>query len=155
GTIEGAEQCDDGNTKNLDGCDSGCKYEPIARLIKVAIMGGTAPSFCVPTKNQLGSVALTGTARSNLNTSLQGGIDDGGTNILVEALGLDDLTGTSDPALELGLMTGSLDPGKGAWPTTGNPIDWWFLIDPSTVDANGIPTGKFTNGSITAKSLTA
>lgn len=156
GKIDTGEQCDDGNTKNLDGCDSKCKYEMITRLYDIDIVGGTAPSFCSVTKNQLGNVALTSTARNNLNGSLQTGIDDGTTNVLVQALGLDDLTGTADPALELGIVTGVLDPAKGTWPTNGsNPIDWWFLADKSTVDANGLPTGKLTNGVLSAKVLTA
>jgi cysteine-rich repeat protein len=155
GKIEGTEQCDDGNTLNLDGCDSKCKYEMILRMIDADIMGGASPSWCTPTKNQLGNVALTSTARGQLNTSLSDGINAGTTNVLVQSLGLDDLTGVSDPALELGIMTGVLDPAKGSWPATGNPIDWWFKVDPAGVDATGLPTGKLTGGSLAAKLLVA
>jgi cysteine-rich repeat protein len=155
GTIEAPEQCDDGDTSNLDGCDSNCKYEAVMRLRNASIQGGTAPSFCSVTKNQLGAVALTQTALGQVNPSLQSGIDEGSTNVLVQALGLDDLTGTSDNSLELGIMAGSLDPAKPNWPATGNPIDWWFLVQNNTVDANGLPTGKLTGGAIAAKVLTA
>lgn len=153
GTIEGTEQCDDGNTTNLDGCDSQCKYEVMHRLSKVEIMGGTAPAFCTPTTNRLGNTALTSTARNQINPSLQDGINEGTTNVIVQALGLDDLTGTADPSLELGIMTGILDPAKGTYPA-GNPIDWWFLIAPSTIDANRLPTGKL-SASLAAKTVTA
>ncbi|MCB9582781.1 MAG: hypothetical protein H6717_37425 [Polyangiaceae bacterium] len=155
GTLETGEQCDDGNTKNLDGCDSKCKYEVVHRLHQASIMGGTGPSFCSHTKNQLGNVALTNTALGQLNPQLQSGIDDGSTNVLIQSLNLDDLTGTSDSSMQLGIMTGILDPAKGTWPATGNPIDWWFKVDQSTVDANLLPTGIMTNGSIAAKLLTA
>jgi cysteine-rich repeat protein len=154
-TIESPEQCDDGNTANLDGCNSTCKYEVVTRLRSASIQGGVAPSFCSVTKNQLGTVALTSTAIGQLNTSLTTGIDEGSTNVIVQALNLDDLTGTSDNALELGVMAGALDPAKPGWPATGNPIDWWFLVQPAGVDANGLPTGKLANGAIAAKVLTA
>ncbi len=155
GTIEGSEQCDDGNTTNLDGCDSNCKYEAVMRLRSASIMNGTAPSFCSVTKNQLGNVAITNLALGQVNTSLNDGINAGTTNVIVQALGLDDLTGTSDNALELGIMSGSLDPAKGAWPTNNsNPIDWWFKVDKTGVDGNGLPTGKLTGGALAAKIMT-
>lgn len=155
GTIQAPEQCDDSNTANLDGCNSTCKYEMVTRLRTVSIQGGAAPSFCSVTKNQLGAVALTSTALGQINTSLTTGIDAGTTNVIVQALNLDDLTGTADPTLELGIMAGALDPAKGPWPATGNPIDWWFLVQSGSVDANGLPTGKLTNGVLAAKVLTA
>jgi cysteine-rich repeat protein len=155
GTIQAPEQCDDNNTSNLDGCNSTCKYEMVTRLRTATIQGGAAPSFCSVTKNQLGTVALTSTAIGQLNTSLQTGIDEGSTNVIVQALNLDDLTGTADPTVELGIMAGGLDPAKGTWPATGNPIDWWFLVQNSNVDANGLPLGKLTGGAIAAKVLTA
>lgn len=156
GTIEPPEHCDDGNTENLDGCDSKCAYETILRMIDLDIRGGAAPSFCSVTKNQLGNVALTPTALNSLNTDLQKGIDAGTTNLMVQLLGLDELTGTADAALEVGVLSGSLDPAKTGWPTdASNPIDWWFKVEGTSVDAAGLPTGKIGGGAITAKVLTA
>jgi len=156
GTIEAPEQCDDGNTANLDGCDSKCGYETVVRMVDLDIMGGAAPGFCSVTKNQLGNVALTSTARDSLNGDLQTSVDKGSTNLLIDLLGLEELTGTSDPSVELGLVAGALDKAKGAWPVDGsNPIDWWFLADPATVDGSGSPTGKLSGGKIEAKLLTA
>ena len=86
GTLETGEQCDDGNTKNLDGCDSKCKYQVVHRLHQASIMGGTGPSFCSHTKNQLGNVALTNTALGQLNAQLHSGIDDGSTSVLMPRL---------------------------------------------------------------------
>lgn len=156
GVIEAPEQCDDANTQNLDGCNAKCGYDAVLRMVDLDIMGGAAPSFCSVSKNQLGNVALTPTARNSLNGDLQKGIDKGSTNVLVELLGLDELTGTLDPELELGVLSATLDPAKGTYPTDGsNPIDWWFLADPGSVDANGLPVGKVGVAKIGAKLLTA
>lgn len=156
GTIEPPEHCDDQATANLDGCGAKCAYEMVLRMIDLDIRGGPAPSFCSVTKNQLGNVALTPTALSTLNNDLQKGIDSGGTNIMLQLLGLDELTGTADASIEIGVLSGELDKAKGTWPIDGtNPIDWWFSIDQKGVDASGLPTGKIGAGSILAKVLTA
>lgn len=156
GSIEPPEHCDDAASANLDGCDSKCAYETILRMVDLDIMGGAAPSFCSVTKNQLGNVALTPTALSSLNTDLQKGIDAGSTNLMVQLLGLDELTGTADAALEIGVLSGVLDKAKTGWPSDGsNPIDWWFKVDPGGVDSAGLPTGKIGSGAIVAKVLTA
>lgn len=155
GTIDTGEDCDDGNKSNLDGCDSVCKYEMFTRLYDAKIFKGNAPSFCTYTANRLGQ-ALTNTAVGQLNTALQTGIDDGSTNIMVQAMGLDDLKGDNDPALELGIVTGILDPAKGTWPGNGAAsLDWWFKLDAAQVDANGLPTGRLTNGALAATVITA
>ncbi|MBK7579734.1 MAG: DUF4215 domain-containing protein [Myxococcales bacterium] len=156
GTIEPPEHCDDGKQENLDGCDSKCAYETVLRMIDLDIAAGAAPSYCSVTKNQLGNVALTAPALNTLNGDLQKGIDKGSTNVMIQLLGLDELTGTSEPSMELGVLSGGLDTAKGTWPVDGsNPIDWWFKADPTTVDAAGLPTGKLGNGSIKAKLLLA
>jgi cysteine-rich repeat protein len=155
GTIEGAEHCDDGSTTNLDGCDSACKYEVFLRMNKVAIARGTAPNFCDQTTNRLGA-ALSSTAVDQLNPGLQASVDAGNTNIITQALGLDDLTGVADPFFELGVTTGRPDPARGTWPVDGsNPMDWWFLLSPGTLGANLIPAEKLTPASLAARLLNA
>ncbi|MCC6899285.1 MAG: DUF4215 domain-containing protein [Polyangiaceae bacterium] len=156
GTIEAPEHCDDKGTANLDGCDAKCAYETVLRVIDMDIKGGAAPSFCSVTKNQLGNVALTPTALSTLNGDLQKGIDAGSNNLMLQLLGLQELTGTADASLEVGLLSGFLDKTKGAWPTDGqNPIDWWFTVDEKGLDAAGLPTGKIGSGALKAKVLRA
>lgn len=155
GTIEAPEQCDDSNTENLDGCDSQCKYEAVVRLISASIADVASPPGCTPTTNRLGTQSIVkGIPLDTINNSLTDGINAGTTNVIVQALGLDDLTGTADSSFEIGIMSGSLDPAKGTWPGASNPIDWWFLVQPSGVDANGIPTGKLA-ASLSAKNITA
>lgn len=154
GVLEAGEQCDDGNTFNLDGCDAGCQYEVVARMTSVAIQGMAAPAFCTPSTNRLGSQSIASLALGQLNGPLQQSVDAGTTNILTQLFGLDDLTGVADGnGLVVGLMNGTLDPGKGAWPGN-NPLDWWFRADHSTVDAMGLPTGFLTNGKLAARALT-
>jgi len=154
GTIEGAEQCDDGNLRNLDGCDKSCKYEVVGRMTNIAIQGTAAPPGCTPTTNALGTRAVTNAALGTLNQSLTTGITDGTTDVMTYFEGLDDLTGVSDPnGLNIGVVAGSLDPAKGAWPMN-NPIDWWFFAAGSNVSM-GLPTGVLTNGTLSARALAA
>jgi hypothetical protein len=153
--IDSGEHCDDGNKSNLDGCDSACKYEVFSRLYDADIIKGTAPTFCAYTLNRLGQ-ALSSTAVTQINTDLQSGIDDGGTNVLVQSIGLDDLKGDNDPALELGIVSGYLDPAKGTWPGNGAAsLDWWFKLDAAQVDANNLPKDRLTNGSMVSTLITA
>jgi cysteine-rich repeat protein len=153
GVLEAGEQCDDGNLLDLDGCDSTCKYEVVTRMTSIAIQGTAAPAFCTPASNRLGTQSLTPTALNSLNTTLTNGVNAGTTNVTTQFLGLDDLTGVSDPnGLSIGVMSASPDPAKGTWPGN-NPIDWWFLAAGSTV-SNGLPTGILTNGALSARQLT-
>ena len=155
GVIEAGEQCDDGNLLDLDGCDSKCKYEVVERMTAVAIAGTAAPASmgCTPATNALGAKAITGTALGVLNPDLQTAITAGTTNVITQFLGLTDLAGVSDTTpFNVGILDGTLDPAKGTWPTTGNPQDWWFLADPSTV-AMGLPTGLM-SATINAQTLT-
>jgi cysteine-rich repeat protein len=155
GTIEGTEQCDDGNRFDLDGCDSNCKYEVVGRMTSVVIQSTAAPAAmnCTPATNRLGAQALTGTAVSNLNTTLATDINNGTTNVMTQFLGLSDLTGVAATGFNIGVLSGSLDPAKGMWPGN-NPIDWWFYAAGSTVSM-GLPTGMLTNGTLAARNLTA
>jgi cysteine-rich repeat protein len=153
GSIGGTEQCDDGATSNLDGCDAGCGYELFMRMNSVTIERGQAPSWCDTTANALGG-ALSGLAQDSMNTSLEEGVTDGTTNIIMQMLELDDLTGVADNAFEIGITSGAPDPAAGAWP--GNdPMDWSFLLAPSTLDANGVPLHRFANGTLAARAFQA
>ena len=57
GIREAGEQCDDGNTTNLDGCSSTCQFEQDQRVISLALQG-TTDSFCA--RNILGTQAIPG-----------------------------------------------------------------------------------------------
>jgi cysteine-rich repeat protein len=154
--LASTEQCDDNNgtPRNLDGCDTACKYEMMVRMNSVAISTSTAPSGCSPTTNVFGRTVLTSTAVSQMNSTLTDGVNAGDTNVVIQMLGLDDLTGANDAAMELGIMTGVADPAKGAWPGN-NPIDWWYLIAATNLDAGNLPLSRFTTASISAKQISA
>jgi cysteine-rich repeat protein len=153
GVIAGAEHCDDGNRQNLDGCDAECRYESVYRATAFTIMRGSAPSFCVPTANRLGN-AFSQAVSDSLRSSLNSDIDAGGLNLTFQWLGLDDLTGVSDPSLEIGVIGARLDPG---YPLAWQPsaIDAWFLANPESVDAAGRPRQRLKPASIQARILTA
>jgi cysteine-rich repeat protein len=154
GTLDGTEECDDGNHLDLDGCDSSCHYEVVSRMTAITISGSAGPAFCISKGNALGTKAITSTALNELNPPLQTDVANGTVNVFMQAIGLTDLTGVADPHFTIGVMDGKLDPAKGTWPTAGNPIDWWFLVDPTTV-SEGLPTGVLGSASIVGGTLNA
>jgi cysteine-rich repeat protein len=132
------EQCDDGNTKNLDGCDSKCKFEQDHRVNSVSINGGT-DTFC--TANALGNHALGGPgslALGQLNPSLATGVKDGSTTIAFKFMNITDLTGTNaNPGLQLGTLSGA--PVTGTNYDGTNDVDWWYTTTASTIDSSRNP----------------
>ncbi len=150
GVREAGEQCDDSNTGNLDGCDSACKFEQIQRAIWLKMQFGT-DMFC--TVNQLGS-AIASVAQGELQTSLDDGVLDGSISIMFKTLGLDDLSGTTDPQIELGALGGAPFIPMGAMYNGTADLDWWYVTDTLSIDANRNPLEKLA-GAINAKVLTA
>ena len=73
---------------------------------------------------------------------------------MLQFLGLTDLSGVSATGFSIGLLDATLDPVKGTWPTTGNPIDWWFLASSTSV-AQALPTNLFTSTALVGGNLTA
>jgi hypothetical protein len=120
----------------------------------MSVSNAQAPTGCTPRTNALGRNVLTGLALGQINTALTDSVDGGSLNVITQMLGLDDLTGTNDSALQLGILTADLDPAKGVWPGT-NPIDWWYLIDPTGVDSNRLPLSRFTTAAIASRQLSA
>jgi cysteine-rich repeat protein len=147
GTREGAEQCDDGNTTNLDGCDGTCKFEQCHR-VNALTMSFTTDGFC--TANRLGS-AIVGQAQGQINTALSNGVKDGSITISLKALGLTDLTGTNQGPFNLGVLTGTHATGTATY--NGNSdLDWWYMTAASVIDAMRNPTTALA-ATITAKVL--
>ncbi len=153
GVLEAGEQCDDGNTFDLDGCDSRCHYEVVARMSSLAIAATQAPAAlgCTPATNALGAQALTATALGQLNPLLTTEVNSGAINVMTQFLGLTDLTGVASASFDIGVLNGSPAAARGTWPGN-NPIDWWFLTDPSSVSM-GLPTKLFTNVALSARNF--
>ena len=150
GVVEGAEQCDDGGLYPLDGCDPTCRYEQVQRLTTFELQGDSGPVDCEPGTNQFGG-AFSGTGLTELNNSLQAGIDSGDLTILYDLLDLDDATGTADGSLELGALDGAVDPRDPS--PTG--IDAWYLASDGLLNGDDEPTQLLTPASIVASELVA
>jgi cysteine-rich repeat protein len=150
------EQCDDGNTNNLDGCSKTCKFEQCQRINDLAMQFGIDTNYCP--KNALGG-AIGGVARTQITDAINLGVVDGSITIFFQFIGLTDLTGTTG-SVTLGLTGGApvVPQGttfdKGRWTTTnGNAdLDWWYTVDPVDLDANRVPTTQL-SGTINAKTL--
>jgi hypothetical protein len=151
GTIDPGEECDDGNALNLDGCDSSCRYELVLRTTALEIAVGSAPTQCTPTTNRFGQI-FPASVVDLLNDDLKGSIDTGSVNVLVQLVGLDDLTGANDSSLSIGILSGDLDTRHpGAW-TTG-AIDYWFKASADTIDAKGKPIALVADAKIQSSAL--
>jgi len=149
---DAGEQCDDGNTTNIDGCDSVCKFEQLHRANYLK-MQWTTDMYC--TANRLGAAVSGSSAQGQLQTSLDDGITDGSISIIFKSLGLDDLTGTTAPSFNLGVMNGAPFMAPMGVTYDGNlSPDWWYTIDPVGLDALRNPTAILP-GSIAAKLLNA
>ncbi|MEZ4293848.1 MAG: DUF4215 domain-containing protein [Polyangiaceae bacterium] len=150
GIRETGEDCDDGNTVNLDGCSSTCRFEQIHR-VRYLVLQYASDAYC--TNNKLG-LAITGTtAQSQLQGAIDEGLYTGYLGVLLQFIGLDDLSGTTDPQLQIGAMNGT--PKKLGQPYDGsNDLDFWYFPDPTSLDANKVPL-TIVPAQIAAKSLTA
>ena len=137
GTREASEQCDDGNTVNLDGCSAGCRFEQVHRVTQVELQF-SADSNCP--KNAVGS-AFTFFGQTFVPPVLASVISSGTFNLLIQFLDLDDLAGQNDPALNLGLLDGAPRAGPGY--SGAIDLDWWYDVAAGTVDAARLPLNRF------------
>lgn len=148
GVRSGTEQCDDGNLTNLDGCDASCKFEQIQRMNTLSIPFA-ADAYC--TKNALGTAVTGGNARNSLTMAIATGITSGSITIIFDALGLADLTGTTAPSFNIGVLGGTPQTGMATY--NGNSdLDWWYTPDPNTIDLTRTANTKVPS-SITASVL--
>ena len=151
GIRSGAEQCDDGNRSNLDGCDASCRFEQTHRINELKLQFGTS-SAC--TINALGGAIVGGTAQNNIQVALDTSVGNGTTSILLHMLGLDDLSGTSDASVQIGVLN-ALPILPGATTYDGhNDLDGWYLPAPDEISTQRIPLSQL-NGSIIGGVLSA
>jgi cysteine-rich repeat protein len=155
GVLGGSEQCDDHNKVNLDGCDSNCKFEQVQRMTTFKL--AFAPSTNC-TKNALGDGIVGGDtfgqagARTQITQAIDNGIADGSITVDMVALGLDDLSGTSDSSMSLGVITGSPATSTSSTYNGTSDLDWWYPTDSTTIDASRVPT-HILNGSMTGRTV--
>jgi cysteine-rich repeat protein len=147
---EAGEQCDDGNTRNLDGCDASCRFEQTHRMTALKLRQ-TADGAC--TAGAFGS-AFHPLALAQVQAAIDNTVASGGTSVLLHFRGLDDLAGLSDPALQLGLLSATpLTPGSTGYNGTSD-LDWWYAADPGMTDGQHLPVSELA-ASITSGTLTA
>jgi cysteine-rich repeat protein len=149
GIRAGNEQCDDGNLVNLDGCDASCKFEQSHRTTELKMQWGTT-TYCPA--NRIGYAIAHSDARKLLQDSVDLGILEGTITVIFHMLGLDDLSGTSDPQLDVGVLGGLPVAGTGYDGTSD--LDWWHTISTDDIDSTRTPT-TLVPGSLTAKVLNA
>jgi cysteine-rich repeat protein len=134
GIRQASEQCDDGNTTNLDGCDSACAFEQDQRSNTLTLMFGT-DAYCA--LNKFGA-AIAPVAQSIIQGQITTGVNAGSNGFLFKVFGLDDLTGsTDDPTLQLGVVSANPVPGPGY--TGASDLDWWYTVVPLSIDATRTP----------------
>jgi len=150
GIRQASEQCDDGNTVNLDGCDASCKFEQDLRSNYLQMQFGV-DAFC-GNANKLGAAIPNTVAQNQVQSSITQGITAGSTGIVVKMLGLDNLVGGDDPTLDVGVMRAL--PVAGAGYTGASDLEWWYTVNAATIDASRSPLDRLT-GSITGGTLTA
>jgi cysteine-rich repeat protein len=150
---EAGEQCDDGNTVNLDGCDSKCQFEQDQRANSVAIEYST-DAFCKA--NALGG-AIASAAQSTLSGDLTTSVNSGATTIEFKFLGLTDLSGTSQASgLNVGVLSGTAAAAPAGVTYNGaSDLDWWYATAASTIDPTSRTPLSITPATIAAKVLNA
>lgn len=141
------EQCDDGNTTNVDGCSATCKFEQSHRVIDLDLRFDTS-TYCPA--NKLGDAVRAQLAKDMVTNAIDAGVADGSITIIFHLLGLDDLTGTSDPAVTVGIVGATPVAGTGY---NGNAdLDWWYLVDPLDLSGARAPLTTV-SGAIASKEL--
>jgi hypothetical protein len=103
--------------------------------------------------NRFGS-AFASIARPGLQSLLDSGVAAGDTSLLLRMLGLNDLTGTNEPSLVVGVVNGAAirPPGNPMTYNGASDLDWWYSQNASEIDAGAIPKAQLT-GSIVSNAL--
>lgn len=149
GVREAQEQCDDGNTQNLDGCDAACAFEQDHRSNKLTLQFAT-DAYC--TANKFGG-AIAPIAGGIVQGNIDNGVAAGTSGVLFKFMGLDTLTGNAD---DLMLMLGAITatPVMGVGYNGASDLDWWYTPNPASIDAMRTPLDKIP-GTITGGVLNA
>jgi hypothetical protein len=136
----------------LAAATTGGAFEQDQRMNSVTIQFGT-DSFA--TANAFGQ-AFAAATQGQLRSEISSNVADGSFSLVLEMPGLTDLTGTTTPALPLGVIdaTPARDTNNPTAYTGASDLDWWYTASPLSVDASGVPLAQVA-ASITAKVLTA
>lgn len=107
-------------------------------------------------QNGFGAAFPNGTVQSQLQSALASGIADGSITFLLEMPDLTDLSGTSNPAFDLGVVGGTPlnPPGNPATYNGASDLDWWYAPNAPDLAPDGSPLRKL-SATMAAKKLTA
>ena len=131
------EQCDDGNTRNLDGCDALCRFELVHRVDALKLQGGVDASCAANVFGAAFTPAGLTLAQANLDNSVL----QGATGVMFQLLGLDDPAGGDDPALEVGVLSGAPIEHAAPYDGTEDP-DGWYAADKTLLDGQRLPAHR-------------
>ncbi len=139
GVREAGEDCDDGNVTNLDGCDSTCHFEQAQRINSLQLQW--APDdYC--TADAIGG-AVGQSARSQIQTALDGSVGNGSLTMAFKMLGLTDPTGAGTQALHIGGVSAAPSPAPAGVTYSGaSDLDWWYHASADSLDAARNPTAQ-------------
>jgi cysteine-rich repeat protein len=142
------EQCDDGNTKNLDACNASCRFEQSQRANSVEqrfSTGGLCPD------NAFGA-AFERSGQTALQKILNERVANGSLSLLLAFRSLDDLSGDSTESISLGLGYG--EPRVAPNYDGKSDLDWWYTPAAGQVDSSGVLYSNST-ASLAARVLNA
>lgn len=145
---EFGEQCDDGNAASLDGCSATCGFEQAHRVRALKLQRLTGANCSA---NAFGG-ALTEFGLSQMQPGIDQGVADGQTSIMFTMHGLDDLSGTNDDAVEVGIINGTPVAAPGY--SGVDDLDWWYSPDVEDIDSSGNPISSL-SGAIAGALFTA
>ena len=145
---EDAEQCDDGNVSNLDGCDSACRFEQAHRANSLEQRYDT-DAVC-PANAFGGSIGSA--AQDQVNEALAEDVASGAITIMFKAMNLGDLRGQNEDAFQLGTLQGAPHAGPGY--NGAADLDWWYDVKSQSVDSEKNPADQLL-ASIVDRKLTA
>ena len=147
---DAGEQCDDGNARNLDGCNSACGLEQTQRVNSLTLVRITDAACAA---NRFGG-AFTLVGAGSTNTGINQAVQAGSTSILFHFRDLDDLAGINDPSLQVGVLSSApILPGAVAY-TGNNDADWWHAVDQTLIDGANNPVNNLT-GTLAGNALNA
>lgn len=146
--LEKGEQCDDGNTANLDACSATCAFEQNQRANLIELKFKPS-NLC--SKNAFGG-AFEGATQAAVQAILDQRVGNGSLSLLFAFRGLHDLTGMSAETITLGMAYGV--PSTGTGYDGKKDLDWWYTPANGQVDSNGMlfstSTGALADGVLDA-----
>jgi len=133
GRREAIESCDDGNGRNLDGCDANCLFEQTLRLNSLRVQFGT-DDFC--TANALGR-AFTLAIREQVQHAWDLDVAAGRVNLLLHFVALADPRGGRPGPVEVGFLAAAPVLGDGYDGLAD--LDWWYTVEPASLSTSRLP----------------